>query len=153
MAVAFISHPDCGRHDTGWGHREHVGRLVAIPRALKHRPELLLSLHHHEGRHATIDELALVHERAYIAQIEALAAAGGGRLDEDTVASGGSWEAATAGAGCVLDGVDMAFDAAFPPCGHRGIMRYATGPWASASSAMWRSRRTTPWPVTPWSGC
>ena len=34
--VALISHPDCGRHDTGWEHPEHVGRLVAIPRALKH---------------------------------------------------------------------------------------------------------------------
>lgn len=134
MTVAFISHPDCGRHDTGWGHREHVGRLVAIPRALKHRPELLLSLHHHEGRHATIDELALVHDRGYLAQIEALAAAGGGRLDEDTVASSGSWEAATAGAGCVLDGVDMAFDgrarrsfSAVRPPGHHALRDRAMG--------------------------
>ena len=28
--VALISHSDCGRHDTGWEHPEHVGRLVAI---------------------------------------------------------------------------------------------------------------------------
>ncbi len=27
MTVAYISHPDCGRHDTGWRHPEHVGRL------------------------------------------------------------------------------------------------------------------------------
>ena len=30
LTVAFISHADCGRHDTGWGHPEHVGRLRAI---------------------------------------------------------------------------------------------------------------------------
>ena len=35
MRVAFISHADCGRHDTGWGHPEHVGRLRAITRALR----------------------------------------------------------------------------------------------------------------------
>ena len=38
--VAFISHSDCGRHDTGWHHPEHVGRLRAIPRALRYEPEL-----------------------------------------------------------------------------------------------------------------
>ena len=40
--------------------------------------------------------------------------AGGGRLDPDTVVSEGSWDAVTAGAGCVLDGVDMAFDGRAP---------------------------------------
>ena len=40
--------------------------------------------------------------------IEAIAAAGGGRLDTDTVASEGSWAAATAAAGCVLKAVDLA---------------------------------------------
>ena len=27
--VAYISHADCGTHDTGWGHPEHVWRLRA----------------------------------------------------------------------------------------------------------------------------
>ena len=132
--VAFISHPDSGRHDTGWEHPEHVGRIVAIPRALKHRPELFHAWQHIEGRHATEDELALAHDRAYIAQVRDLVAAGGGRLDPDTVVSEGSWDAVTAGAGCVLDGVDMVFDgraprafAAVRPPGHHALRDRAMG--------------------------
>ncbi|MBY0488917.1 MAG: histone deacetylase [Gemmatimonadaceae bacterium] len=132
--VAFISHPDSGRHDTGWEHPEHVGRIVAIPRALKHRPELFHALQHVEGRHATESELALAHDPAYIARVRELVAAGGGRLDPDTVVSEGSWDAVTAGAGCVLDGVDMVFDgraprafAAVRPPGHHALRDRAMG--------------------------
>ena len=112
MRVAFISHADCGRHDTGWGHPEHVGRLRAVTRALRNDPGLFETVDHVEGRHATIDEIALVHARAYIASIEEIAAQGGGRLDPDTVVSEGSYAAATAGAGCVLDAVDRAMTGA-----------------------------------------
>jgi acetoin utilization deacetylase AcuC-like enzyme len=107
--VAYISNADCGRHDTGWGHPEHVGRLRAIPRALRDDFELFHLLDHRESRHATPDELALAHEPAYVASVQAIADAGGGRLDADTVVSEGSWAAATAGAGAVLDGIDLAF--------------------------------------------
>jgi acetoin utilization deacetylase AcuC-like enzyme len=53
--------------------------------------------------------LALAHDPAYVARVESLATNGGGRLDADTVESPGSWLAATAGAGAVLDGIDLAF--------------------------------------------
>ncbi len=132
--IAFISHSDCGRHDTGWNHPEHVGRLRAIPRALRYEPELFEALLHHEGRHATADELALAHDVAYIAQVRQMVEAGGGRLDPDTVVSEGSWDAVTAGAGCVLDGVDMAFDrravrsfSAVRPPGHHALRDRAMG--------------------------
>jgi acetoin utilization deacetylase AcuC-like enzyme len=108
-SVAYISHSDCGRHDTGWGHPEHVGRLRAIPRALRNDFELFGLLEHRESRHATAEELALAHDPAYVTTVRDLAAAGGGRLDADTVVSEGSWAAATAGAGAVLDGIDLAF--------------------------------------------
>src|SRR5204863_7524418 len=108
MAVAFVSNADCGRHDTGWGHPEHVGRLWALPTALREHPDLFQSLLHVEGRHATMDELALAHDARYVDRVRAIAEAGGGQLDPDTVASPGSWDAATAGAGCVLDAIDMA---------------------------------------------
>ncbi|HEY5218354.1 MAG TPA: histone deacetylase, partial [Gemmatimonadaceae bacterium] len=128
MSLAFISHSDCGRHDTGWGHPEHVGRLRAIPRALREDPELFHATQHVEGRHATEQELALAHDPAYIARVRDLAASGGGRLDADTVLSDGSWDAARAAAGCVLDGVDMALDgratrsfAAVRPPGHHAL--------------------------------
>jgi acetoin utilization deacetylase AcuC-like enzyme len=77
MRVAFISHADCGRHDTGWGHPEHVGRLRAVTRALRNDPGLFETVDHVEGRHAAVEEVALVHDRAYIASVEELALQGG----------------------------------------------------------------------------
>ena len=85
--VAYISHSDCGVHDTGWSHPEHVGRLRAIPRALREDFDLFQRLTHREGRHATEDELALAHDGQYVAAVKAMAEAGGGRLDGDTVVS------------------------------------------------------------------
>jgi acetoin utilization deacetylase AcuC-like enzyme len=134
VRAAFISHSDCGRHDTGWGHPEHVGRLRAITRALREEPGLFHTVEHIEGRHATIEELELVHDPDYITSVRVIAEQGGGRLDADTVASSGSWDAATAGAGCVLSGVDLSvsgvhsrsFCAVRPP-GHHAVRNRAMG--------------------------
>lgn len=133
MSVAFISHSDCGRHDTGWGHPEHVGRLRAVTRALRNDWELMLRVDHREGRHATVEELALAHDAAYIDAVRDAAAEGGRRFDADTLASEGSWAAATAAVGCVLDGIDLAvvegrrsFCAVRPP-GHHALRDQAMG--------------------------
>jgi len=134
VRAAFISHSDCGRHDTGWGHPEHVGRLRAITRALREDPDLFHSIEHLEGRHATIEEISLAHDPAYNASVRVVAEQGGGRLDADTVESSGSWDAATAGAGCVLSAVDLAvsgvnlrsFCAVRPP-GHHAVRNRAMG--------------------------
>ncbi|MGH7712376.1 MAG: histone deacetylase family protein [Gemmatimonadaceae bacterium] len=133
-SVAFITHPDCGRHDTGWGHPEHVGRLRAIPRALRGDPELFHQLLHHEARHATPNELELAHDPLYVERVRALSASGGGQLDADTVISEGSWDAARAATGAVLDGVDMAFDgrasrsfAGVRPPGHHALRSRGMG--------------------------
>jgi acetoin utilization deacetylase AcuC-like enzyme len=67
-----------------------------------------MSLDHREARHATIGELTLAHDPGYVASVRDLAARGGGHLDADTVVSSGSWDAATAAVGAVLDGVDLA---------------------------------------------
>jgi acetoin utilization deacetylase AcuC-like enzyme len=133
MSIAFISHADCGRHDTGWGHPEHVGRLRAVTRALRNDVELLMRVDHREGRHATAEELALAHEASYIDAVREASATGGARFDADTAASEGSWDAATAGAGCVLEGIDLAvaegrrsFCAVRPP-GHHALRAHAMG--------------------------
>ena len=134
MTVAFLSHSDCGRHDTGWSHPEHVGRLRAIPRALREDYELFTTIEHLEGRHATADELAIAHDPGYVALVRDTARAGGGRLDADTVISDGSWDAATAGAGCVLDAVDRVLDGrssrafcAVRPPGHHALVDAGMG--------------------------
>ncbi len=137
MTVAYLSHSDCGRHDTGWGHPEHVGRLRAIPRALRAEPELFHELMHVEGRHAAMEELALAHDPRYVAALHDLIEGTGAslsRLDGDTVVSEGSWQAATAAAGCVLDAVDLAvagtaarsFCAVRPP-GHHALRAAGMG--------------------------
>ena len=134
MTVAYLSHSDCGRHDTGWGHPEHVGRLRAVPRALRSDLELFHLLEHREGRHASVDELALAHTPAYVESVQRAVANGGGRLDADTVVSEGSWDAARAGAGCVLDAVDLAFGGgalrsfcAVRPPGHHALAARGMG--------------------------
>lgn len=134
MRVAFISHADCGRHDTGWSHPEHVGRIRAVTRALRNYPELFETVDHVEGRHAAEAELALVHDAAYVRSVREISEAGGGQLDADTVASAGSWDAATAGAGCVLDAVDRAMSGAnlrsfcgVRPPGHHALRARAMG--------------------------
>jgi acetoin utilization deacetylase AcuC-like enzyme len=132
--AAFISHSDCGRHDTGWGHPEHVGRLRAITRALREDLDLFHQVEHLEGRHATAEELELAHDPAYVASVRVLAEQGGGRLDADTVESSGSWDAATGGAGCALAAVDLAVGGVNPrsfcavrPPGHHAVRDRAMG--------------------------
>ena len=90
-------------------------------------------MRHLEGRHATEAELELAHDALYVATVRDMAMSGGGRLDADTVTSPGSWDAARAGAGCVLDGVDLAFAegvrsfAAVRPPGHHAVRDRAMG--------------------------
>lgn len=99
-----------------------------MTRALRNDPGLFETVDHLEGRHATVEEITLVHDPRYVGTIERAAGAGGARLDADTVVSEGSWAAALAGAGCVLHAVDRSmagenlrsFCAVRPP-GHHAL--------------------------------
>jgi acetoin utilization deacetylase AcuC-like enzyme len=134
MTLGFISHSDVGRHDNGWNHPEHVGRLRAITRALRDATDLFTTVEHLEGRHATVDELTLAHDPRYVTRVREYAEAGGGRFDADTAVSEGTWDAATAGAGCTIEAVDRAIDGrnlrsfvAVRPPGHHALRDRAMG--------------------------
>ena len=109
--------------------------MRAITRALRDDPELFALIEHVEGRHATLDELSLAHDPSYLAALASII----DRLTEpanltpDTVISPGSFAAATAAAGCLLDGVDRAMNGqgrsfcAVRPPGHHALRDEAMG--------------------------
>lgn len=105
-----------------------MGRLRAVQRAVGLDQELFHHVDHLEARAAAVDELTLCHDAGYVASVRDLAFAGGGSLDADTVVSPGTWEAATAAAGALLDSVDMVVDGratrafcAVRPPGHHAL--------------------------------
>ena len=138
--TALVLHPDCGRHDTGWGHPEHQGRLPAIVHAIyQETPALLDRVLQREGTHARSAQIARVHTAPHIAAIEAAAETAertgtGVRVDGDTVISGASRDAALAAAGCLLDAIalvgrgeaESAFALSRPP-GHHALPDRAMG--------------------------
>lgn len=136
--TAFVSHEDASRHDTGWSHPDHQGRLPAIVRAVQRDMVALWEpLRQMEGMPATEDDLRLVHTPEYLARVRGTAeeAARAGRtLEVDGVpVSGASWDAALASVGCAVAAVDAvlggevrnAFALARPP--GRGAAADAAG--------------------------
>jgi acetoin utilization deacetylase AcuC-like enzyme len=132
MAVGYVYDPIYLKHDTGQ-HVEVAARLEAIISHLE-KTGLKKQLTLIKPRPASVAELALVHQKQYIKQIEEKAASGGGWLDPDTVMSSGSYEAALYAAGgliraveAVMAGeVDSAFALVRPP-GHHATSSYAKG--------------------------
>ena len=132
MATGYVYHPIYLKHDTGQ-HVEVAARLEAV---ISHLEEtgLISRLTLIEPRPATVEEIALVHQKQYIKEIEETAAKGGGWLDPDTVMSADSYKAALYAAGgvirateAVMDGeVANAFALVRPP-GHHATAGYAQG--------------------------
>lgn len=89
-------------HETG-AHPEHARRLVAINEALSPGFASSDRIRQLAARPATDAELLRIHTAGHLRRIEELAAAGGGRLDPDTVVSPASPLVArlAAGAACV----------------------------------------------------
>jgi acetoin utilization deacetylase AcuC-like enzyme len=132
--TALVLHPDCGRHDTGWRHPEHQGRLPAILHAIyRDTPDLQSAVLQREGTHAPLDAVLRVHTPEHVAAIERLAAEAAA-LDRpvfvhtDTAISAASWDAALAAVGCARDAVGLvmsgearsAFALSRPPGHHAG---------------------------------
>ena len=109
--TAFVSHEDSSRHDTGWSHLDHQGRLPAIVRAVQRDMVALWEpLRQMEAVPATEDDLLLVHTPAYVQRVRERAmdaARAEQTLQLDGVpVSGASWDAALAGVGAAVTAVE-----------------------------------------------
>ncbi|HEX6749963.1 MAG TPA: hypothetical protein VF092_21905 [Longimicrobium sp.] len=127
-ATAYVSHEDCSRHDTGWHHPDHQGRLPAVTRAVyRDMVAMFDPLLQVQAEPATEADLLRVHTRRYVDDVRrtAIAAAAEGRPLElgGVPVSGASWDAALAAAGGAITAADVvlggevrnAFVAARPP--------------------------------------
>lgn len=133
MRVLCESHPAFAAHHAGPGHPERPERLTA---ALAGIESLGLGdeLVRVEPRRATVEEVAAVHDRAFVDALGRFCADGGGRIDADTAAGEESWDAALLAVGAGLDAVgrlrDGEADAAFcvvRPPGHHATPGRAMG--------------------------
>jgi acetoin utilization deacetylase AcuC-like enzyme len=134
MPTAFITHPDCAKHEMGEHHPESPARLGAIKDRLI-AAGLDQHLDHHEAPAATMEQLARVHTKEYIERIELSAPRGGiVHLDPDTAMNPHSLQAAKRASGAVVLAVDLvigakaqnAFCAVRPP-GHHATSSRAMG--------------------------
>lgn len=134
MQTAYISHPDCLKHDMGIYHPECPQRLTAIESELK-TTGLLLQLQRYDAPLATTEQLARVHTPDYIESIrQASPAAGLIALDADTAMNPFSLNAALRAAGAAVLATDLvlagavnnAFCAVRPP-GHHAESDHAMG--------------------------
>ncbi|MBM6582599.1 histone deacetylase family protein [Microvirga sp. BT689] len=130
MSTLYISHPACLDHQTPFGHPERPDRIRAIERALE--KERFTSLVREQAPMAEMDSLALAHPEEYIRNLRDISPREGlVRIDEDTVMSPGTYEAALRGAGGAVQAVDEvmtgkvtnAFVAMRPPGHHAERVR------------------------------
>src|SRR4051812_858352 len=127
----YLRHPLSFEHDTGV-HPENADRIRAIEARLDAVGWRGLEVR--EAPPASREQLERVHPGSHIEKIEQISAAGGGRIDLDTVASGRSYEAALRAAGgaaaaaadLVGNGARLAFCGLRPP-GHHAERARAMG--------------------------
>jgi acetoin utilization deacetylase AcuC-like enzyme len=131
--TAVVFSPKCYLHNPGGGHPESVHRLRAIVNELR-RGKLSKSRNWQfvYPEKASIEDVALIHDREYIRLVKAVCKIGGGILDSgDTVISRGSFDAALYAVGGTLEAVSLVmgkkFENAFalvrPPGHHAGKFR------------------------------
>ncbi|HEY9724206.1 MAG TPA: histone deacetylase [Oscillatoriaceae cyanobacterium] len=99
MTLAIVAHPAYAEHDTG----EHPENARRYERTLAHLAALNARLVTPEPIDPAV--LALVHPPSHGERIAAFCAAGGGRIDEDTVASPKTYEVALLSAGGAVEAV------------------------------------------------
>lgn len=133
-------HEACARHDTGWAHPEHQGRLPAILNALyKDTPTLIEHVLQVETEPAQETDVLRAHspehlERLRRASHEALETGRIVELDSETLMSPASWDAAFGAAGAAITATRLVLEGeaahAFALCrppGHHATEDIAMG--------------------------
>ena len=132
--IACYTHPDFDLHTQGSRHPERPERTKALIRRLS-VTEFWDDLDVVLPEPASVDDIALVHDRAYIERVERICEQGGGLVDGlETGVNRGSYRIAQLAVGAVTGAIDRvvggknsaAFCAVRPP-GHHALQRSAMG--------------------------
>ncbi|NNF00319.1 MAG: histone deacetylase [Pyrinomonadaceae bacterium] len=134
MTTAIIHHPIYQKHDTGFGHPETPRRYEVVMQALKGDSDLWNSLLEIEAAEVSKGIIQAAHTKDHYKLVERAFGEGLEALDNDTMISMKSFEAAVYAAGGVCRGVDAvmsgesknAFVAVRPP-GHHATAENAMG--------------------------
>jgi len=134
MTTAYITHPDCLRHDMGAGHPENPERLKSVNGHV-HEELPVEGLRMLEAPLAEPAQLKRVHLSSYVDGIfEQAPSTGYLRLDPDTAMNAYSLAAARRAAGAGILGVDEVLAkrarnafCAVRPCGHHATPNRAMG--------------------------
>src|SRR5580693_7012651 len=134
MTTAYITHPDCLRHEMGSGHPECPARLSAINEQMR-ASGMLDELRCLEAPLADPDDLKRVHRPAYVDLIfDNAPTEGYAQLDPDTAMNPYSLNAARRAAGAGLLAVDEVMAGrsvnafcAVRPCGHHATQARSMG--------------------------
>lgn len=134
MATAFITHPDCLKHEMGPHHPECPARLQAVYDAFE-QAGLMTRLQSVLASAATREQLYAAHDEGYVDSIFAVSPAYDyAALDPDTSMNPYSLEAACYAAGSVVQGIDMVMAGevanafcAVRPCGHHATYNRSMG--------------------------
>src|SRR5580692_6685193 len=134
MTTAYITHPDCLRHEMGSGHPECPARLNAINEQMR-TSGLLDELRCLEAPLADPDDIKRVHKPAYVDLIfDNAPTEGYAQLDPDTAMNPYSLSAARRAAGAGIMAVDEVMEGrvqnafcAVRPCGHHATQNRSMG--------------------------
>ena len=134
MRLAYITHPDCLRHEMGPHHPECPERVSVVHERLL-AAGLLDFAHVHEAPLASVEQIARAHSTRHILELQAAAPQTGyATIDPDTCMNPYTWQAALRAAGAAVMAtelvcagqVDRAFCNIRPP-GHHATRDAAMG--------------------------